>query len=212
MLSYLSVFLALVVLVHHGQTQMTRTIGAGECPEKNVVQNFNVSRFTGLWYETSRSLAALELGGKCPRVQYTLNPNNGEVAAVYTIIDRLTGNQRFLAAKARPADPERVPQEGRYLAVVNTASLYFLGQLPVQAPFNLLDTDYDNYAVVWSCFSVGKTFYGGGAVILSRTPVVSDEIQAAINATIQREDLAGLPFKPTDQDCDDHAIEKIAIL
>lgn len=49
--------------------------GIGECPKVTVVNNFNLPRYLGLWYEVKKYPFVFTIGAKCVTAFYGLNPN-----------------------------------------------------------------------------------------------------------------------------------------
>lgn len=175
------------------------TLTAGQCPNVSVVQNFEPKRYEGLWFEVSRSIEVLELGGRCAKVQYQLNGNSSDFGAIYSLIR--DGKERRLSAKASPVDASK--KEGRYIAEVDVFSLYIILNVQISAPYLLLDTDYDHFAIVYSCFDVDVLLSNiGGVVILSREPVLEQIYKDRINATLQREGLSDKTLKDISQNCE----------
>lgn len=50
----------------------------------------------------------------------------------------------------------------------------------------VLDTDYDNFAVVWGCFQPGNLIRGESAWILSREPKLKDTIVRRVQESIEK--------------------------
>lgn len=50
----------------------------------------------------------------------------------------------------------------------------------------VLDTDYDNFAVVWGCFQPGTLIRAESAWILSREPKLKDTIVRRVQETIEK--------------------------
>lgn len=53
----------------------------GRCPNTTVVNNFDVARYLGRWFEIKSYPAIFQLGGTCTEANYGLNPN-GTVSVV----------------------------------------------------------------------------------------------------------------------------------
>lgn len=53
----------------------------GRCPQTTVVNDFNVARYLGRWFEIKSYPAIFQLGGTCTEANYGLNPN-GTVSVV----------------------------------------------------------------------------------------------------------------------------------
>lgn len=47
--------------------------GFGKCPNVNIMQNFDVKRYLGLWYEVQKYPFIFTLGGTCVTANYELN-------------------------------------------------------------------------------------------------------------------------------------------
>ena len=111
----------------------------GECPSDiQVVSDFNVAEYLGTWYEYAKYPAIFEGNGKCIVAEYSLN-DDGTVKVVNTQVDPVTGEKS---------------------GIVGTATVVNDGKLSVQFPgaptpmgsnYWVLDTDYTEYSVVYSC-------------------------------------------------------------
>ncbi|CAH1377717.1 unnamed protein product [Tenebrio molitor] len=126
----------------------------GPCPEYKTVQNFDLNKYLGKWFEAERYFAVFEFGGKCVTADYNYD-NNGAVNIINQQISALTGIRSTIEGL------------GNHVGRSDEARLSVsFPSLPVNfdAPYWVLDTDYDNYSVVWSCsnfgiFSTRKTNY-----------------------------------------------------
>jgi apolipoprotein D and lipocalin family protein len=49
--------------------------GFGACPTTSVVQNFDVNRYLGKWYEIKSFFAIFQIAARCVEAEYGLNPN-----------------------------------------------------------------------------------------------------------------------------------------
>lgn len=49
--------------------------GFGRCPQTTVVQNFDVPRYLGRWFEIRSYPAIFQLGGTCTEANYGLGPD-----------------------------------------------------------------------------------------------------------------------------------------
>lgn len=76
-----------------------------------------------------------------------------------------------------------------------------------QASYWVLDTDYDNYALVYSCTTMGPNLYPfplklESAWILGRGQSLSDDAQQKVNKAIDSSPLLKRSsFQKTKQDC-----------
>jgi len=121
----------------------------GKCPQVDSVQNFDINRYMGKWWEYERFPAIFEYGVECGFANYTLM-DNGKIKVLnsgiqhikflWFTIKRERTNAVGEAAIVDPAQPSRLQVS--------------FGGMPAgsgEANYFLVDTDYDNYAVVYSC-------------------------------------------------------------
>lgn len=160
----------------------------GNCPDVEYMTNFDVGKYMGVWYEIEKYFAIFEFGGKCVQANYTLNSNN-TVKVVNRQISYITGVATSIEGIARS---EGAPNESKLL--VTFPSVPFTGD----APYWVLETDYDNYAVVWSCRSFGilnaKIIW-----ILARESSPSLAIMQKAYQVLDRNRISRAYFMRTDQ-------------
>ncbi len=125
------------------------------CSEKNhgdlhSVENFRIDDYMGTWYEIARTPNFFERGLSGVTAQYTRLPD-GKISVVNSGIKK-NGKKMYITGTARLMDKNSSRGE---LEV----SFY----PPFYAPYLILATDYDSFAVV-----AGKN--SGYLWILSRTP------------------------------------------
>ncbi|KAM9323113.1 apolipoprotein D-like [Pholidichthys leucotaenia] len=147
-------FILLSILAANAQV-----IKPGRCPKAAVQEKFDAARYLGLWYEIQRLPHTFQKG-QCSTASYSLaSPGlvgvlNRELLPDGTI-DSING-----FAKPDPAEPAKL------------LVYFFEDQTP--APYWVLSTDYDNYALVYSCTDL-EVFHGEFIWILSRQPTLSQE-------------------------------------
>ncbi|NP_001140192.1 32 kDa apolipoprotein precursor [Bombyx mori] len=117
----------------------------GWCPDFQSMANFNMNRFLGTWYEAERFFTVSELGSRCVTTNYVSTPE-GRIIVSNEIVNSLTGMKRLMEGSLQMIGREG---EGRFM--IKYSSL----PLPYESEFSILDTDYDNYAVMWSCSGIG---------------------------------------------------------
>ncbi|XP_057656922.1 apolipoprotein D-like isoform X1 [Diorhabda carinulata] len=113
----------------------------GSCPNVETVQNFDVARYLGKWFEMERYFAIFELGGKCVTAEYSLH-DNGTVHVRNQQLQFYTEAQTTIDGTARLAS-----NTGEAKLLVTFPSL----PVTFDAPYWVVETDYDSYSVVWSC-------------------------------------------------------------
>ncbi|RZF40496.1 hypothetical protein LSTR_LSTR000375 [Laodelphax striatellus] len=124
--------------------------GLGKCPEYPPVNNFDSKKFEGEWYEVERSFYIMEVAHGCIKFNFTLEGNSLRIAT--RSLNRVTGKMSTSYGRAKP----------HYLApsilnyqVDNSLPSYLARMLPQSGKYIILDTDYDNYAILYSCSDLG---------------------------------------------------------
>ncbi|XP_058492824.1 apolipoprotein D-like isoform X1 [Solea solea] len=134
----------------------------GACPQPSVQDNFNVTKYMGTWYEIEKLPAMFERG-KCVQATYSLL-GDGTVS-VHNAELLSNGKINSIDGVARVKDPSQP-------AILGVS--FFKG-VP-DAPYLVLSTDYQSYALVYSCNGYFGVFHIDFAWILARTRVLTEEI------------------------------------
>ncbi|XP_073991397.1 apolipoprotein D-like [Rhodnius prolixus] len=133
--------------------------GFGWCPDKRAMPGFDIDKYLGTWYEAERYFTVLEAGSRCARTNYT-KAVDGRILVTNEITNRLTGIKRVLDGEIR-----NVPKGGVDSKIsVKYSTLPF----PMETEYIILDTDYDSYAVVWSCSGFGPLVNTQTAWVMTR--------------------------------------------
>ncbi|XP_017051554.1 apolipoprotein D [Drosophila ficusphila] len=114
----------------------------GKCPNVTVLDTFDAEAYMGVWYEYSKYPFVFEIGKKCIYANYSIIDNN-TVSVVNAAINRFTGK------------PSNVTGQAKVLGPGQLAVAFYPGQSLTQANYIILGTDYESYAVVYSCTSLG---------------------------------------------------------
>ncbi|XP_063700905.1 apolipoprotein D-like [Culicoides brevitarsis] len=114
------------------------------CPQVSVMENFSAESYLGTWYEYEKYPFIFEVGGKCITAEYTYRPD-GKIGVTNRQLNRILGSENSINgyAEADVGEPAKL--------TVTFPSVSANG-----SPYWVLGTDYESYAVVWSC-----TEYGG---------------------------------------------------
>jgi apolipoprotein D and lipocalin family protein len=127
----------------------------GSCPKVTLQSNFELERYMGTWYEILRTKDANFEKGDCVRATYTLND---------TIV--LVENSGFFNGTWDSVEGYAYCEEKRS----GQCYVKFSEYAPA-GDYEVVSTDYENFVVVFSCFSsgVGNWRY---AWLLGRTPTI----------------------------------------
>ncbi|KAK4872279.1 hypothetical protein RN001_016403 [Aquatica leii] len=106
---------------------------------------FDMDRFLGKWYEAERYFTFSEVVSRCVVTDYAKAPS-GRIYISNEVTNRITGVKRVI---------------GGYLELVGKGSegkmnvKYATTPISTESTLIILDSDYDNYAVIWSCSGLG---------------------------------------------------------
>ncbi|KAM9718912.1 apolipoprotein D-like [Menidia menidia] len=145
-----------------------QVIMPGRCPSATVQQNFDAAAYLGKWYEVQRLPHTFQRG-QCSTATYSLkSPGvvgvlNRELLADGTV-DEIIGT-----AEPSATEPAKL-------------LVYFFENSP-PAPYWVLSTDYDNYALVYSCTDLGF-LHVDFTWILSRQPTLPEETLEELHSTL----------------------------
>ncbi|KAK9889509.1 hypothetical protein WA026_004790 [Henosepilachna vigintioctopunctata] len=181
--SFISIFVFLVCF--YGVKSQVPFLGP--CQHIETVKGFDAARYMGRWYEAERYFAFFEIGGKCVTADYQLN--NGSVDVFNRQINEGSGEPTSIKGIARIVGRS---DEGK----LNVR----FPSLPVQfdAPYWVLDTDYENYALVWSCVDFGL-FNAKNAWILTRARNPTPDIIQKVHSIADKLHVDRTFFSKTDQ-------------
>ncbi|CAF4863578.1 unnamed protein product [Pieris macdunnoughi] len=163
----------------------------GWCPDYQPMANFNINRFLGNWFEEERYFTVSELGTRCVNTKYESTPE-GRIIVSNEITNSLTGMKRVLEGTL-----QMIGREGEGRMVIKYASL----PVPYDNEFVILDTDYDNYAVMWACSGVGPVHIQN-AWILTRERLPTPLLMQNAYGVLDRFKISRTFFVKTNQaDC-----------
>ncbi|KAF8782367.1 Apolipoprotein D like protein [Argiope bruennichi] len=146
-------------------------------PTPDVKENIDIEKFSGRWYEIERTMSVLELGATCVAVNYTdAGYGDGSIEVInegMSPVLKLRKSVRLVATLPDKNEPAKWSLR--------------LSDLSLKTGYWILDTDYDNYAVIWACNHIWLTFKYARTEnlwILSRERTLSEEISNNIHAKL----------------------------
>ena len=183
--------LLLVVLAHTSVTDAQLPF-LGRCPSPPVVEHFNSYNYMGKWYEHSRYFSLSKLASRCAHAIYT-DQGYGRIGVEHQQIKLLTGRLHSVVGVARVVDPH---YSGRLRTVATN-----LPSLSSGPNYNVIETDYTSYAVVWSCKDF-KLFNMQTLQILTRKRLPDPYLISAVRHRLNYYGLNTAKLKKTNQqDC-----------
>ncbi|KAL7286282.1 hypothetical protein TKK_0019458 [Trichogramma kaykai] len=163
----------------------------GFCPEYLPMAGFDMERFKGIWYEAERYFQLSEVASRCVMSNYTKGPD-GKFYVTNEVMSRFTGIKRVLEGEIRK--PASKAEEGRLHVKYTTVPL-----IPLETQYNVLETDYDNYAVMWSCSGLGPV-NTQNAWIMTRQRIAAGEILQKAYGVLDKYKISKVFFVKTNQD------------
>ncbi|XP_044277058.1 apolipoprotein D [Varanus komodoensis] len=162
-----------------------QTFHMGKCPDPPVQEEFDLAKYVGKWYEIEKLPMSFEKG-RCIEANYSLK-ENGKVKVVNKEL-LLDGTTNQIEGEAFPADHEEPAK----------LQVKFNWFMPA-APYWVVSTDYENYALVYSCTTFLWLFHVDYAWILSRTRQMHPETVDHLKSILQSYEIDTARMRPTDQ-------------
>ncbi|XP_049631972.1 apolipoprotein D [Suncus etruscus] len=153
--------LLLLTLVGLFQASEAQAFHLGQCPIPPVQEDFDINKYLGRWYEIEKIPTSFEKGS-CIQANYSLMEN---------------GNIKVINQEMRPdGSMNQIEGEATQSNITEAAKLgvKFFWLMP-WAPYWVLSTDYENYALVYSCTTIVWLFHVDYVWILGRNPYLPPE-------------------------------------
>ncbi|XP_065079405.1 lazarillo protein-like [Ochlerotatus camptorhynchus] len=149
---------------------------SGPCRILPVEGQFNATEYMGTWYEIKRYENADQPNGDCVTARYTLNASVMEVTVENTM--KLLPSQQTLVARGRAVLASATSGEAKLKVRFDST--------PANVPdsdYWVLGTNYQHYAVVWSCRPNGDDS-SESAWVLSRNPVLDQSAETLVDSIV----------------------------
>ncbi|XP_069360734.1 uncharacterized protein [Maniola hyperantus] len=162
----------------------------GQCdPNIQVVQNFNAAAYLGRWRRISSYPEQFQTG-KCNQATYSLNADGSTVDVYNTQV--INGELDFI--------------NGTAVVASNDGSAKLWVNFPVtpdRAPYWILDTDYESFALVYSCRNLPNNQRRVSSWKLSRTTQLTPSAIERINQVVNRIDVLNERYFEVDDQSDE---------
>uniref|UniRef100_A0A9L0SIX2 Apolipoprotein D n=1 Tax=Equus caballus TaxID=9796 RepID=A0A9L0SIX2_HORSE len=157
----------------------------GRCPTPPVQENFDVTKYLGRWYEIEKIPVSFEKGS-CIQANYSLK-ENGNVKVINKEL-RSDGTVNQIEGEATQSNLTEPAKLG----------VKFFWLMP-SAPYWVLATDYENYALVYSCTTIIWLFHLDHVWILGRNPYLPPETVTYLKDILTANDIDIEKMTITDQ-------------
>ncbi|KAK9873424.1 hypothetical protein WA026_022488 [Henosepilachna vigintioctopunctata] len=114
-----------------------------DCPCVSVQQNFDVKKFMGVWFLQAQYPEIWGAKSRCYKDELTLKDNN-TIELVTSKIHEKSGKEHKETVTLTPAG-ETNEKEAKFEVNIPTI------KMDPPFPFWIVSTDYNSYAIVWSC-------------------------------------------------------------
>ncbi|KZC05232.1 PREDICTED: apolipoprotein D-like [Dufourea novaeangliae] len=161
----------------------------GFCPEYVPMANFDMSKFLGVWFEAERYFQLTEVVSRCVMANYTLSPD-GKFRVSNEVTNRFTGIKRVVEGEIKKAASKA--EEGKLI-------VKYTIPLTPETKYSVLETDYKNYAVMWSCSGIGP-FHTQNAWVMTRERLAPGTVLQQAYAVLDKYKISRTFFVKTDQD------------
>ena len=118
-------------------------MGFGACPEVSTVQSLDNAKFAGKWYEIKRDASfTYEMGQECETQEYKLNADGDLDLYFRAMFPMMAFTYQGVDGTMYKCGDELASGATCEVSMAKSEELY---------PFNILATDYDNWAVHYNC-------------------------------------------------------------
>ncbi|CAG9855050.1 unnamed protein product [Phyllotreta striolata] len=161
----------------------------GFCPDYVPMTDFDIDNFLGKWYESERYFQFSDIVSRCVVTDYARAPS-GKIFVSNEVTNRLTGIKRVIDGQLELSG--RIG-EGKLNVKYSTTPL------SSQATLLVLDTDYENYAILWSCSGFGP-LSAQSAWVMTRERLPAGPVLQNIYGALDKFKISRTFFVKTDQE------------
>ncbi|XP_062544882.1 apolipoprotein D [Armigeres subalbatus] len=137
------------------QPKKTKSSGFGKCPNYPTMPKFNMTRFLGKWFEVERSFYLPEIASGCTTLTFedtTIRDADSrpQLEIAIKTVNRWTGNPSVSIGEAITENEKSSIMTVQMKSTLPSAVARFL---PGSGKYQVLYTNYDDFAILWSCSS-----------------------------------------------------------
>ena len=182
--------IVLCLMINTSSNIINKIFGAKSCPSPQLFTSLKVEPFIGKWYNHI-ALPNIFEKGKCGTTNYYYDAKN---TTLYNQDKELRGNKWVTSPLATVTNDK--------------PGVLTLHMTLASAEFNVLDTDYSSYAIVYSCKNLYVVDPWRFAWILTRKANPTEEEKLSLyskaEALFKSADISISDLKPVLQDCPDN--------
>lgn len=139
------------------------------CPKYPSMPKFNVTAFLGKWYEVERTFYLPEIASSCTTLTFEHDNEGADSERILEIainsINHWTGSPSQNVGHATRESESSSIMDFQFESRLPNAISRFL---PGAGRYQVLFTDYDNFAILWSCSSFGSLGYADQIWLMGR--------------------------------------------
>ncbi|XP_077294181.1 apolipoprotein D-like [Arctopsyche grandis] len=170
----LRILLVLVVSIVASNGQLFKS---GFCPTLPAVTSFDANKFSGLWYTVEQYPTIYETIARCPTIKYTYK-SNGKFNIEQNQILLTNSSPISWVATGSFTDGPTVAKW--------TWSIPMIPSNILRIPYQVLGTDYSNYAVVYSCLNLFGNYMESLWIMTKNYPLLSFNSASASGRAVMK--------------------------